>query len=123
MTGGLGAVAQCLYESYTIWPLGQVLPQPRDGWPGFVLQLLDNLTRISLVLAAPLVLAALVAEAGVALLARAVPKFNVFELSPTLRNLLFSVMLAIYVVFLMAYAERTLTDSRDVLGQFGRLLR
>lgn len=123
VTGGLGAVAECLYASYGVWPLGQVLPQLRDGWLEFLLRLLDRLTRISLVLAAPLVLAALVAETSVMLLSRAVPKFNVYDLSPTLRNLVFALMLAVYSTFLMAYAENVLGDARDVLGQFGTLLR
>ena len=123
VTGGLGALAECLYASYGPWPLGQVLPEARGGWPAFLLQLLDRLTRVSLVLAAPLVLAALIAEVAVALLSRAVPKLNAYDLSPTLRNLVFALMLAAYAAFLMAYVERVLGDARDVLGQFQALLR
>jgi len=121
--GGLGAVADCLYASFGVWPLGQVLPRLWDGWPTFVLHLLDRLTRVALVLAAPLLLAALVAEAGVMLLSRAVPKFNVYDLAPTLRNLVFSLMLVAYAGFLMAYAEDVLGGARDVLGQLKALIR
>ena len=123
VTGGLGAVAECLYGSFAVWPLGQVLPQPGDGWPAFLLHLLDRLALMSLTLAAPLVLAALIAETGVMLLGRAVPKFNVYDLSPTLRNLVFALMLVAYAAFFMTYAEGALGDARDVLGQFGALLR
>ncbi len=123
VTGGLGAVAECLYASFGVWPLGQVLPQAQGGWLDFLLHLLDRLTRVSLVLAAPLVLAALVVETSVMLLSRAVPKLNVYDLSPTLRNLAFTLLLVVYATFLMAYAEGALGDARDVLGQFGTLVK
>lgn len=121
--GGLEAVAGALYASYGVWPLEQVLPETGAGWLPFLLGLLDRLTHLSLVLAAPLVLAALVVETAVALLSRAVPKFNVYDLSPTLRNLVFALMLVAYATFLTAYVEGALDGARDVLGQFGTLLR
>ena len=123
VTGGLGAVAESLYASYAAWPLGQVLPGAGGAWMAFLLGLLDRLTRLSLVVAAPLVLTGLLTETGVALLSRAAPKFNVYDLSPTLRNLGFALVLMLYATFLTAYAEGVLLDTRSVLGQFGLLVR
>lgn len=123
VTGGLGVVAKSLYTSYDAWPLATVLPAAGSGWLPFLLHLLDTLTRVSLVLAAPLVIAALVTESAVALLSRAVPKFNVYDLSPTLRNIVFALMLVLYATYLVAYAEGVLGDARGVLGQFETLLR
>ena len=123
VTGGLGGLVDTLYASYGVWPLLRVLPEVGGGWTDFALGLLSHVTRASVLLAAPVMIGMLSAEAGVILLMRAVPKFNPYDLAPTLRNLVFAGLMVLYVNYLMAYAGNELDVARHAADGLRALLR
>lgn len=122
--GGLGGLADSLYASYGVWPLPRVLPEVAGGgWADFALGLLGHVSRVSLLLAAPVAVAMLAAEAGVILLMRAVPRLNPYDLAPTLRNLVFAGFVVLYAQYLLAYAGDELDTARRAADALRALLR
>ena len=123
VSGGLGAAADALYASYGVWPLLRLWPGAGAGWIDFLLGLLGHVARASLLLAAPVTIAMLAAEAGVILLMRAVPKFSPYDLAPTLRNLVFIGLMALYAQYLLAYAGEELDAATRAAAGLRALFR
>ena len=113
MMGGLVVLARTIDDSYAVWPPLSFRPLPTHGWATFLLGMLDRLSRASLALAAPLILGMLLCEACVILLMRGVPKLHMYDLAPTLRNLIFALMMFAYVEYLVAYMRQ---DVDQVAG-------
>lgn len=99
--GGLALVFEALYASYRLWPATRFLPEfrPDAGW--IVLGMLDSVMRGALVLAAPVLIAMLVAEVASALLSRAVPRLHTDDVAATVKNLVFILMLLLCFGFLL----------------------
>ncbi len=123
ISGGLDALAGTIGASYGVWPALQFLPLPTTGWGGFLLGLLDHIMRVSLSLAAPVVMGMLLCEACVILLMRAVSKLQIYDLAPTLRNLMFALLMLGYAQFLMVYMHREIETLHGVAGQLRALLQ
>ena len=87
------------------------------------LGLLGHVSRASLLLAAPVAIGMLAAEAGVILLMRAVPKFSPYDLAPTLRNLVFTGLMALYAQYLLSYAGHELDIAHRAAAGLRALLR
>lgn len=107
MVGGMVVLARTIADSYAVWPALALLPLPTRGWASFLLGMLDHLSRTSVGLAAPVVLGMLLCEACVILLMRAVPKLHMYDLAPTLRNLMFVLMMFAYVEYLVMFMQKT----------------
>jgi len=123
-TGGLPLVLRTVYDSYSIWPANSFAPifSPETG--RIVLSLLDDIMSMGLMLAVPIVLALLLADFSLALVARAAPHMHIFDLSLSVKNLLFIVMLVFYGAFLVSYMEydlRWLLTAKDKLEAIGRV--
>ena len=123
MSGGLRALAQTIYGSYLVWPALRFMPLPTRGWDGFLLGLLDHISAVSLAVAAPVILGMLLCEAGVILLMRAIPKLHVYDLAPTLRNVMFVVMMFAYADWLVFYMQGEVEHLRGTAAALSRLLR
>lgn len=106
--GGLRLVAEGLYASYAAWPLPVILPELSPGAGSAMLRILDTLMRAGLIVAAPVLLAMLVAEVAAMLVARAVPKMQTYELAATVKNLVFILMLLLGLGFLLDSISREL---------------
>ncbi len=122
ISGGLDALAATIGSSYGVWPALRFLPLPATGWGGFLLGLLDHIMRVSLSLAAPVVMGMLLCEACVILLMRAVPKLQLYDLAPTLRNLMFVLLMLGYAQFLVVYMHREIETLHGVAAQIRVLL-
>ena len=121
--GGLGAIAAALYGSYALWPLMRLSPHFAPGIVNILLGLLDRLARTTLLAAAPVVLAMLLADAVVMLVGRAVPRLGLFDLAATLRNLVFVAGMGLYAVYLMEYLGAEMGLLRGTAGQLQRVLQ
>lgn len=123
ISGGLNALVSTVGASYGVWPALQFLPLPTTGWASFLFGLLDHLTRVSLSLAAPVIVGMILCEACVVLLMRAVPKLQIYDLAPTLRNLMFVILMMLYAQYLVAYMQREIGHLQDAAIQLRELLR
>jgi type III secretion protein T len=116
--GGLGVVLRTVYESYGIWPVSSTAPVFSADTGRIVLSLLDDVMSMGLMLAVPIVLALLLSDVCLALVARAAPHLHVFDLSLSVKSMVFCLVLVIYSAFLLNYMEadlRWLLSAKDKL--------
>jgi type III secretion protein T len=109
-SGGLPLTLRTVYESYEIWPIVNFLPGLSPATGDFFLALLDNIVVMGLVLVAPIVIFMLLDDLLLALVSRAAPTVNVFALSLSTKNLIFSLLLALYAAFLLKYMGNDLSS-------------
>jgi type III secretion protein T len=122
-SGGMCLLLDAVYESWNIWP-------PLDPLPSFsadaglrVLGLLDRVLRLGLVLAAPVLIALLLAEFALALIGRFAPSLNVFDLAMAVKGVVFALALPLYAVFLARYLAGTLAPLADAARELEGLAR
>jgi type III secretion protein T len=107
-SGGVRVVLRVVYDSYTLWPVAATLPQFGRTTGLVLLHLLDDIVALGLMLVVPLVACLFVADVVIALLSRAAPNLNVFDLSLGLKNLLFAALIVLYCAFLVSYMKADL---------------
>ena len=105
-TGGLEMLAELLYASWRIWPALGALPEPDRQTPLLLLGLLDRVTRQGLLLAVPAVLAMLLADVSLLIVARLTPQLRIDDLALSARNIVFVVFMPLYAVFLLRYMRQ-----------------
>ncbi|WP_232493557.1 type III secretion system export apparatus subunit SctT [Novosphingobium kaempferiae] len=101
MSGAFLLLLDGLYRSYDLWPAASMGPVLREGAFPLVLGLLDRIMQTALVLIAPVVVALLIAEVMLAFLSRMSPQLNIFDLSLSVKNLIFCLVILLYAVFLV----------------------
>ncbi len=115
LTGGLDVLADLLYGSWVVWrPLG-ALPQVDDRTPLLLLGLLDRVTRQGLLLALPAVVAMLMVDTGLMIVARMAPQLRIDDLALSVRNVVFYGFMPLYALFLMTYVRGDLATLPGIL--------
>ncbi|WP_342234455.1 type III secretion system export apparatus subunit SctT [Inquilinus sp. OTU3971] len=112
---GLGVMAEALYTSYALWPVTELLPPFTGETPTLLLGLLDQVVRLGLLLAAPLVVVMLLADIALAVIGRMAPQLNVFDLSLSVKSAAVLLALPLYAIFLVPYFNDSLASMRGVL--------
>lgn len=111
VSGGFMVMLDGFYGSYVLWPVESFVPVLEARTAVMMLELLDQVMRIGLLMVVPLVIAILVADLMLAYLARMSPNLHVFSLSLAIKNLLFTFLMLLYIVFLVP----------QMLGELGTL--
>lgn len=119
--GGMHWLMDAILQSYVVWPAGTLLPQLSPAAAPHLLGMLDGVLGAGLVLAAPLLIAMVLAEFGLALVSRFAPSLNVFDLSMSLKGLVMVIGLPIYLVFLIGYFRNGLAPLVDLRREFSVL--
>ena len=101
MFNGMRTLIEILYESYTIWPIMDFIPDYKLLNLEIFFSTIDKIMRYMLVIASPPVILLFVVDLALLLLARAAPSFNIPDLSPSLKSVVFIVFIMIYLVFLL----------------------
>jgi type III secretion protein T len=109
LSGGLSLTLRAVYDSYGLWPLTSFLPIFSAESGQLFLKIMDDILGIGLMLVVPLVLAMLLADISLALVARAAPHMNVFVLSLTVKNFALALLLVLYGAFLFNYMRENLS--------------
>lgn len=104
--GGLQVTLESLYDSYSLWPIDNLLPVLSKEAPAILLDLLNRTISMALALVFPLVISLLLSDVVLAILARASPHLNVFALSLIVKTLVFSLVFPLYAAFLVQYMSR-----------------
>lgn len=112
-SGGLLVVLEGLYQSYAIWPAATFSPVLGAQSVTLVLATLDRVLHTAMLLIAPLVLALLVADIMLAFLSRIAPQLHVFDLSLSIKNLLFSLLVVLYSAFLAPMMHSEIGKMRE----------
>ncbi|WP_136682560.1 type III secretion system export apparatus subunit SctT [Falsirhodobacter xinxiangensis] len=100
MSGGFLFLLGAFYGSYELWPATSFAPVIGDAAPAAILSVLDRILQIALVLTGPIVIAILIADVMMAFLSRMAPQLHVFDLSLAIKNLLYSLLIVLYLTFL-----------------------
>lgn len=106
LTGGLEMLADLLYGSWRIWPALSALPSLDAQTPVLLLGILDRITRQGLLLAVPPVIAMLLADVSLLVIAKLAPNLRVDDLALAVRNMVFVLFMPLYAVFLIAYIRQ-----------------
>ncbi|ALA17088.1 MULTISPECIES: type III secretion system export apparatus subunit SctT [Chelatococcus] len=117
---GVDVMVAAVYDSYLLWPLDRLWPQFEVAHAFIVLRLLNDVTFLGVLMAAPIMAAMLITDVVLAFVARAAPQLNAFSLSLALKNLVFMLLLVVYCTFLVTYMRDGLAyglNSAQVLGE------
>ena len=107
-TGGLETLTDLLYRSWALWnPLGG-FPELDSRTPDLLLGFLDRITRQGLTLALPPIVAMLLSDAGLLIVARLAPQLRIDDMALALRNIVFVVIMPVYALFLIGYVSQDL---------------
>lgn len=123
MTGGFLLLLDGFYSSYSLWPVAELMPQLDAQTALAVLSLLDQVMRIGVLMIAPLVIAILIADFMLAYLARMAPNLHVFDLSLPIKNLVFTILMLIYLAFLVPHMLTELGAMSDYFRRLEELVR
>lgn len=123
VTGGFMVLLDGFYRSYSLWPVDAFMPVLETQAALALLSLLDQVMRIGVLMVVPLVIAMLVADLMMAYLARMAPNLHVFILSLPIKNLLFTFLMLVYIVFLVPKMVSDLDVLNDNYQQLEALIR
>jgi type III secretion protein T len=121
--GGLPIALEGFYASHRVWPAVQLFPASGRAAGTLALLLLDRLLRLAFVLAAPIVLALLLAELALGLIGRIAPQLNVFELALTVKSLVAALLMPLYALFVVGHLREHLAGLAELPATFDGLLR
>jgi type III secretion protein T len=102
---GLRFLLEILYESYIIWPILEFVPDYKFLNLEVIFGMLDKIMRYMMVIAAPAVILLFLVDLALLLLARAAPSFNIPDLSPSFKSVVFILFILIYLVFLLDHVN------------------
>lgn len=107
-SGGLSLTLRAVYDSYALWPLTSFMPVFSAESGRLFLSIMDDILGLGLTLVVPIVLAMLLADVALALVARAAPHMNIFVLSLTVKNFAFALLVVLYGAFMLSYMRDNL---------------
>jgi type III secretion protein T len=119
--GGFSLVLAMLYDSFLLWDPWQWTPLLHADAIPVLLGQLDRLMQLVLLLAAPAVVAMLLAEAGLALASRFTPQLQVFFLAMPIKSGLALLVLVLYMTTLFEYGSGLTYATREILPFLARV--
>lgn len=121
--GGVLAFLGALYESYRLWPVFSFFPRLDGIAISYFLGLLDRVMALTVLLAAPVIIAMFVAEFAIGLISRSAPQLNVFFLAMPVKSAIGLFILAAYTALLFAFLGEDLLAIATHFAALGALFR
>jgi len=123
VAGGFIVLMTLLYASYRVWPVMTYFPTlPQDGLVIFA-GVFGGIVRMAVLLSAPVIVAMMLAELGLALLSRFVPQLQVFFLAMPIKCGIAFFVLLVYLPVLFGYLQEQIRGLPGLLqslaGAFG----
>jgi type III secretion protein T len=120
VSGGLTTTLGAVFDTFRAWPVTQIAPPFTLDAVAAAGSLVGALVRVGVTIAGPLLLAMLLADVALVLIARGARQFPVFDLSVTAKNLVLIVLAPIYALFFGSYmAGEWGTATRLLRGLMG----
>jgi type III secretion protein T len=115
---GLRTLVDTLYGSYDAWPQASFTPRfTRDGALAAVAGL-GSILRYAFLVAGPIIILLLAIDLAVMLIGRSAPHLNAQDMAPTIKNVVFIVVIGLYATYLLSYMRAELAG---LVGLGGRL--
>lgn len=118
--GGLLMFLGALYESYRLWPVYSFFPRLDIGAIPYWLGLLDRVMGLTVLLAAPVIIAMFLTEFSMGLISHSTPQMNVFSLAMPIKSAVGVLILVLYAFLLFSFMGQELlkiTTHFAILGQ------
>ena len=96
ISGGFMLFFEFIFTSFTILPIGSFLPENNDHLWIYATQAFNSFMKLTLIIAAPVVLSMLISEIALGLVSRFAPQLNVFFISMSLKSVIAIVILLFY---------------------------
>ncbi|MEW4561519.1 type III secretion system export apparatus subunit SctT [Bremerella sp. JC770] len=122
-SGGFLLFLAGLFESYAAWPVFDFFPIFNEGFVDFFLHQVDQVVKLTVVLAAPLMITLFVTEFGLGLINRFAPQLNVFFLAMPIKSLVAFVVLIFYLPYFLDYLLRDDSFSRIIVDQLQTVIQ
>lgn len=122
LLGGVELFLTLIYQSYVIWPTTAWLPQFGKDMPIYYLGLLDEMMKMSVLLAAPAMITMLLAELALACVSLFAPQLQVFFLAMPIKSGIAMFVLAIYFVTLLDFMTPSIDGLKDLLPTLHKVL-
>ncbi|MGY3610658.1 MULTISPECIES: type III secretion system export apparatus subunit SctT [unclassified Bradyrhizobium] len=123
LAGGLENVITGLYGSYLIWPVYRLMPSLTAQGAMECLRLLDHIMHTTLLVSGPVLAFLLLLDVSVMILGRFAPQIKLNDVSPTMKNLAYGIIMVSYATFLVEYMGSEISQSNTVLKLFEKLLK
>jgi len=120
---GFNQLVEVLYQSYSAWPLSQMLPAPGIAAVGALMDLLRFTLRSAIVVAGPLLFVLMAVDFCLAIASRMVQRFQIMSLEFSMKNLIAALMLPLMVAYLLKYLQSAPVNFDQVLGTLRVILR
>lgn len=120
--GGLQALIGVLYESYLTWPATRMLPPLTMASVGTVLDLLAQMLRAAILVAAPLLIILMAVELSLAIASRLAQRYQLMSLEFAAKNLVAVLLMPVMVAFLLQYLAGSPVDFDQVIGALRTML-
>ncbi len=122
MSGGFIMMVDGYYHSYQLWPATAFTPLFASSALMAVLSILDQVMRMGVVMGSPLIICLLATDLMLAYLSRMAPSLHIFDRSLPVKNLFFSVLMVIYISFLISVMIDQLAKFRGTVELLKALL-
>jgi type III secretion protein T len=123
VSGGFLMLLDLLFQTYKTWPIFAFFPSVGGDFALFFLQQADHLMRLTVVFAAPVIIAVFVAELGLGLINRFAPQLNVFFLAMPIKSAIASAMLIFYIYGLVHFFDDQLANFNVMFRHFKELFQ
>jgi len=118
MLGGFTVLMAVVFQSYAWWPMGKMLPDGFAMLPGFLEQYVTYLMRMTVTLAAPVLMVLVLIDVGFGLIAKTAEKLEPNNLAQPIKGAvaLLMVSLLVAVFFHEAKPQLILLDLKQELS-------
>ncbi|HSI84639.1 MAG: type III secretion system export apparatus subunit SctT [Candidatus Methylacidiphilales bacterium] len=114
-TGAFTTFLGIIYDTYKVWPVFSFFPQFNSAFPGFFLSLMDRLSSLTLVVAAPMIFVMFLTDLGLGMMNRFAPQLNVFFLSMPIKSALGIFIMILYLSSLLIFMEEDFLHANKLL--------
>jgi len=116
VAGGFGVFMTMMYSTYGLWPVMHYFPTVNvDSFPVFA-GMFERVIRLALLLSAPVIVAMLLAELGLALVSRFAPQLQVFFLAMPIKCGMAFFVLVVYLPTLFDYIREEMLQLAGLPG-------
>ncbi len=121
--GGFLVLIGLLYDSYSIWPVTQMLPITDAAFPKLIFAVIDRGVMLCVLLSAPVVIIMFLAEFSLALVSRFAPQVQVFVLAMPIKSGIAMLIMIFYLPIMMGHAVGEQATINRFFDQFYEILR
>lgn len=121
--GGFEVLIDNLYQSYLLWPLGDLFPEIDRSTVSLAGALLVETLWLAFKISLPLLAVLLMIEFGVSIGARLARRYNFYELAFPLKNLIAVVSMPIVVLVVWNFSDQRFRDAGSPLDLIEVFLR